>query len=71
MDDRRVAATRGWSGEIITKIEKEVNHRRERGDYNFAPHWIDWQWQTERLQDRGAGDEMVRTGKVKQWQKRL
>lgn len=56
-------ATRGQGGEIITKIEREVNDRRERGkgDYIFTPRWIDWQWQTQREGGRrGAGDERNR-----------
>lgn len=36
-------ATRGQDGEIITKIEKDVNDRNEKErDYNFTLWWLDW-----------------------------
>lgn len=45
-------ATRGQSGEIITKIEREVNDRREKGKGITTLRWIDWQWPTERERGR-------------------
>lgn len=64
-------ATRGQAGEIITKIESEINDWRERGKGITTLHHSEWTGScTERERGDKKGQEMRGTGDVKQRQKR-